>query len=295
MERELKKAYIALAIVCIVWGTTYLAARISALHIPGIFISGVRQFTGGLLFVSYFKSKGCPWPNRDSLLQISTQGILMLCIGNGLSTWAVQYISSGLSAIIAALIPLFIALFSIIFLKTAKPSVQIFIGILIGFCGIAVIFYSHLHQLLDSKFFFGISLSLTATVCWALGTIYASKNKVPVNILFSVGLQMLIAGSCMLLICLLSGMYINLFHVDTKALVSLVYLIVFGSLITYPAYVFAISKLPATQVSIYAYINPVIAITLGWLLLHEHVTEHVLLGMCITLFGVYLVNKNFKK
>ncbi|MBD0289017.1 MAG: EamA family transporter, partial [Flavisolibacter sp.] len=243
MERELKKAYIALAIVCIVWGTTYLAARISALHIPGIFISGVRQFTGGVLFVSYFKSKGYPWPNRNSLLQISTQGILMLCIGNGLSTWAVQYISSGLSSIIAALVPLFIALFSILFSKAGTSSIKILVGIVIGFCGIAVIFYSHLHQLLDPKFSLGISLSLTATVCWALGTIYASKNKVPVNILFSVGLQMLIAGSCMLIICLLSGTYINLFNVDTKALISLIYLIVFGSLITYPAYVFAISKL----------------------------------------------------
>lgn len=295
MKTDLKKAYIALALVSFFWGTTYLAARISAQHIPGLFVAGVRQFLSGLILVLWFKYQGLAWPGLRTLRHIAVQGFLLLCISNGLLTWAMEYISSGLGAIIAGLVPLFIAIFSILLLRFARFTPWMVAGLVVGFAGIATIFYEYLRQLLDPKFAFGTGLALIATVSWSFGTVYTAKQKNQLPLLFAVGLQMLIAGVIMLVVCGFSGMYIDLRKVDTEAIYSLVYLIVFGSLLAYSAYVFAISKLPPTQVSVYAYINPIVAIVLGWLMLDEKMSINVITGTLITIAGVYLVNKEFKK
>ena len=295
MKSERNKAYLALAVVSFFWGTTYLASRISAQHIPGLFVSGVRQFISGLLLVAYFRSRGYAWPDKKSWITIAIQGVLLLCISNGLLTWALEYINSGLAAIIAGLVPLFVALFSILLLRFARFTRLMVAGLVIGFGGIITIFYEHFAQLLNARFAFGVILSLIATISWSFGTVFASRYKPKTDILFSVGLQMLIAGSIMLVICYASGKYTNLAEADHSALWSLAYLIFIGSLLAYSAYVFAISKLPPTQVSVYAYINPIVAVVLGWFILQEQMSINVITGTLITLAGVYLVNKGFKK
>src|SRR3954462_7414883 len=113
MKKDLHKAYIALGIVSFFWGTTYIAARIGAQHMPGFFVAGLRQFLSGSILVGFFLIKGYSIPGWAVLRRISVQGIFLLCIANGLLTWSVEYISGGLAAIIAALVPLFIALFSV--------------------------------------------------------------------------------------------------------------------------------------------------------------------------------------
>lgn len=295
MKKDLRKAYIALALVSFFWGTTYLAIRISVVDIPALFLVGVRQFISGLIMVAYFKMMGHQWPDRKSLINITIQGILFLCISNGLMTWALQYVPSGLAAIIAALMPLFVVLFSVLLLRFARFTRLMILGLLIGIGGIATIFYEHLASMLDAKFALGIGLCLIATMSWSFGTVYASKNKPTTHILFGVGLQMLIAGIIMLLVCLGLGQYVNLADSQLSSLLSLIYLIVIGSVLTYSAYLFAVSKLPPTLVSIYAYINPLVAILLGWLILHEKMSLNVLIGSIITVGGVYLVNREFKK
>ena len=169
------------------------------------------------------------------------------------------------------------------------------IGLIVGFGGIVNIFYEHFAKVVNSEFSFGIVLAVIATISWSFGTVFASRYKPKTEILFSVGLQMLMAGILILLVCAISGKYVNLAEANTDALWGLVYLIVIGSLLTYSAYVFAVSKLPATQVSVYAYINPIVAIFLGWLILHEQMSINVVTGTAITLGGVFLVNKEFKK
>jgi drug/metabolite transporter (DMT)-like permease len=295
MAKEKRKAYIALALVSFFWGTTYLAAKISAAHIPGLFVAGVRQFVAGTLLVGYFLSIGYRLPDKKSLLKITIQGVLLLCISQGLLTWALEFIDSGLAAIIAGLMPLFVALFSILLLRFARFTALMISGLLVGFSGIVTIFYEHFAQLANSKYLFGIILSLIATISWSFGTVFSARYKPKTEIMFSVGLQMLIAGTIMLIVCGVSGKYTNLMETNANALWSLAYLILVGSLLTYSAYVFAVSKLPPTQVSIYAYINPIVAIFLGWLILHENMSMNVVTGTLITLGGVYLVNKEFKK
>ncbi len=295
MKKELSRAYIALGVVSFFWGTTYIASRIGAQHMPGLFVSGVRQFSSGLILVSFFLARGYSLPGWNTLKRISLQGILLLCVANGLLTWSLEYISSGLAAIIAALVPLFITIFTIVLSRCAKITRWMIIGMIIGFGGVLTIFYDYVGQLQNKSFLLGVVMALLSTLTWSFGTVYTSKQKLSVDILFNVGLQMLIAGFVMLIICGLTGKYVNLADTGHASWFALIYLVFFGSLLAYSAYVFAISKLPPAQVSIYAYINPIVAVGLGGLLLQEKMNVNMILGTIITLGGVWLVNREFKK
>lgn len=295
MKKELYKAYFALGIVSFFWGTTYIASKIGSQHMPGLFLSGLRQLLSGSILVGFFLLKGYPIPGWQILKKISVQSVFLLCIANGLLTWSVEYISGGLAAIIAALVPLFIALFTVWLSKCGRITRWMLAGLIIGFAGVLTIFYDYLGQMQSKSFVFGIVLAILSTLSWSFGTVYTSKQKPPIDILFNVGLQMLIAGVVVLTVCAITGKYVNLAHVGTGSWLVISYLVIFGSLLAYSAYVFVIGKLPPTQVSVYAYINPIVAVLLGWLLLSEKMNVNMILGTLITLSGVYLVNREFKK
>jgi drug/metabolite transporter (DMT)-like permease len=262
---------------------------------PGLFVAGVRQFLSGLILVLFFLARGARLPSWPELRRISVQGILLLCIANGLLTWAMEYISGGLAAIIVALVPIFVAIFSILFSHMGRVTARMVAGLVIGFAGVLIIFSDYFGEMQAPGFVLGIVLSLVSVLSWSLGTVYSAKQKSTISILFNVGLQMLIAGIIMLAVCGITGKYVNLANESQDAWMALLYLIVFGSLVAYSAYVFAISKLPPTLVSIYAYINPVVAVGLGWLLLAEKMNLVMLMGMVVTLGGVYIVNREFKR
>jgi drug/metabolite transporter (DMT)-like permease len=295
MKQEMKKAYIALGVVSFFWGTTYVASRVGAQHMPGLYMAAIRQFVSGLILVLFFAAKGHKLPSLEELKRISVQGVFLLCIANGLLTWSLEYISGGLAAIIVALVPLFIALFSFWLSASARITKRMLVGLLAGFAGILLIFYDYMGQVSSKHFLFGVGLALISVVSWAFGTVYTSKTRSTIHVLYNVGLQMLIAGIIMLLACAITGKYVNIIAAGETVWIVLLYLIVFGSLLAYSAFVFAVTKLPPTQVSIYAYINPLVAVGLGWLLLNEKMNGIMLAGMMITLGGVYLVNREFKK
>ena len=295
MKKELHKAYIALGLVSFFWGTTYVASKIGTQHMPGLFVSGLRQFMSGSILVAYFLIRGYKIPGWALLKKISVQSIFMLCLANGLLTWSLEYISGGLAAVIAALVPLFIALFTVWLSKCTRITRLMVVGLVVGFAGVLTIFYDYLGQMQNSNFLFGVALALMSTLSWSFGTVYTSKQKPPIDILFNVGLQMFIAGVLVLVVCGITGKYISLGDLGRDSWMALSYLVVFGSLVAYTAYVFVISKLPPTQASIYAYINPVVAVVIGWLLLSEKMNVNMNFGTLITLRGVYLVNRAFKK
>jgi drug/metabolite transporter (DMT)-like permease len=289
------KALAALAIVSFFWGTTYLASRIGAQEMPGLFLAALRQFIAGAIMLSYFFLRGYEIPDLGTLKKVFVQGLFMLCLGNGLSTWAVEYISSGLAAIIAALIPLLIALFSVLLLKNAAFTKMMIIGMVVGIVGIAAIFYEYLDDLLNPEFAFGILLNLAAIVFWAFGSVYISKNNLKIDVLYGVGWQMFLSGCIMLPVSYLLGKSMNPLEINSSGLLALAYLVIIGSLLSYGAYVYAIHNLPPSRASIYAYINPIIAVFLGWLILHEKLNINVGIGTAITLIGVFIVNNEFKK
>jgi len=295
MKTESGKAYLALGLVSFFWGTTYIAARIGTKEMPGLFVSGIRQLLSGSILVGFYLLRGYSLPGWRVLRRLSIQGIFLICIANGLLTWAMEYITGGLAAIIAALVPLFVVVFTMLLSRCARITRWMIIGLVVGFLGVLTIFYDYLGQMRNGSFLFGVVLALISTLSWSFGTVYTARQKPAIDILFSVGLQMLIAGILILFVCGITGKYVDPSTAGWNSWLAIFYLVVFGSLVAYSAYVFAISKLPATLVSVYAYINPVVAIVLGWLLLSEKMNYNMIFGTLITLGGVYLVNSEFKK
>lgn len=296
MRKQNKNAYIALAIVSIFWGTTYLASSVGVRHMHGVMLAGIRQGAAGFLITGFFLLKGYKLPEKMVLSKLFIIGTLMLCGGNGLLTWAMKYIPSGLGAIIAATIPIWITIASYFLVQRTRLSLQLIIGMILGFGGVAGIFYNYLSSLMNPDFQFGILIAFGSCIFWALGSVLTAKWALGVNYLYGAGFQMFFSGIIMLIVAtFFLGQHIEVSTFTTELWESLLYLVLVGSVFSYSAYVFALNNLPPAQVSIYAYINPVVAVLLGWLILHEQLTW--LTGICslITIGGVYLVNNAINK
>jgi drug/metabolite transporter (DMT)-like permease len=285
----MKKAYVALMIVSILWGTTYLASRIGVRHTHGLMLSGVRQTIAGLLLTSFFLLKGYKLPDKIILSRLFLIGVMMLCLSNGLITWAMQYIPSGLCAIIVATVPIWITIFSYFLVERSRLSVMLLAGMSIGFLGIGGIFYDYLSSLMNPEFRFGILLTLIACVSWALGSVLTTRWALKVNFMYGAGFQMLFSGIVMLIAALLMGIPFPAADGGTELWGSLLYLIFFGSLLGYSAYVFVLNNLPPSLAGVYAYINPIVAVLLGWLILKEHLNWITFTSCLVTLAGVYIV------
>lgn len=287
------KAIFSLVLVCFFWGTTWIASKEGVRHMPPLQMAGMRQLLGGLCYVIFFVARGARWPNQREWRNIIVLSFLNFLIANGLSTWGVKYISAGLGAIIGAIFPLWLVVIGLFSARARMPSKAI-IGLLLGFLGVCVIFYEHLYDFAKADFRFGILLSLCATWGWAFGTIYTKKHAASFNPYFSIGLQMVISGITMTSIAGITGDSIPISQVPWQSWASIAYLVAFGSVISFIAYLFALQNLSTEQASLYAYMNPIVAVLLGWLIFGESLTIFIAIGGLVTLLGVYLVNKAYK-
>ena len=291
------KAIFALAMVCFLWGTTWIASKEGVRHMPAaasLQMVGIRQFIGGFCYVMYFLAKGTPLPKGKEWIPIIVLSFLNFMISNGLATWGVKYISAGLGAIMGSIFPLWLVIIGLFTASGRIPSKAIF-GLLLGFAGVCIIFYDHLHDFLNPEFRLGILFSLIATWTWAFGTIYTKKHALNFNPYFSLGLQMAISGLVLITFTKVTGNAIPLLKIPWQSWVAISYLVIFGSIISFIAYLYALQNLPTAQVSIYAYINPVVAVLLSWMIFHESLTIFIVLGGAVTLFGVYVVNQAYKQ
>ena len=165
---------LALCWVSFFWGTTWIASKEGVKHMPAMQLVAIRQFLGGLLYVAYFLLQKTPWPKAKQWKTILILSLLNFVLSNGLSTWGVKYISSGLGAILGAIFPIWIVI--ITFFRGERLSKLAVIGMLVCFGGVCIIFYDHLKDFLQPNFTFGIILSLIATLTWAFGTLYTKKK-----------------------------------------------------------------------------------------------------------------------
>jgi drug/metabolite transporter (DMT)-like permease len=288
------KALIALVMVCFFWGTTWIASKQGVRYVHPLQLAGIRQSLGGLCYILFFLSKGATWPRGKEWVTILILSFLNFMLSNGLSTWGVKYISAGLGSIIGAIFPLWLVVIGMVGTKNKVPSKTV-IGLLLGFTGICVIFYEHLLDFLNPGFRFGIFLSLASTWSWAFGTLYTKKEAVHFNPYFSLGLQMIISGITLYTISNGAGLSISLSQIPWQAWTAIAYLVVFGSVISFIAYLYALQNLPTEQASLYAYINPIVAVLLGWMMFGEILTPFIICGTLVTLYGVYLVKKSVIK
>jgi drug/metabolite transporter (DMT)-like permease len=288
------KAVFALLLVCFFWGTTWLASKEGVSHMPALQLAGIRQFFGGMCYVVFFMFKGAKFPKGKEWRSILILSFLNFALSNGLSTWGVKYISAGLGSIIGAIFPLWLVVIGLITSKSELNSKTIG-GLLLGFTGICVIFYEHLDDFLNAEFRFGIFLSLASTWSWAFGTLYTKKHAARFNPYFGLGLQMVISGISLFAASHLTNSAIAVSAIPWQSWAAIAYLVIFGSVIAFIAYLFALQNLSTEQVSIYAYINPIVAVLFGWMIFGEILTPFIIAGVLITLYGVYLVNRSVIK
>jgi drug/metabolite transporter (DMT)-like permease len=288
------KAYVALAAVCLFWGTTYLAIRVGIESMPPFLFAGVRFLIAGALICGFFIIKNTNWPGLREWKQVIIVSILFFVIGNTSVVQAEKHISSGLAALICSAIPIWVVLFNMIKDKSEKINFWVISGLVVGFAGLMMIFYDNIGDLSNPGYLFSIIFLLFGNLTWSYGTVYSKNIKWTTPLLFAGGLQMLISGIILTVIGMLKGEMPE-FKPDTNGWIALLYLAGIGSVLTYGAYLFALSKLPSTVVSLYAYVNPVVAVILGWLILGEQFGIFTLVAMVITLAGVYMVNAGFNR
>lgn len=284
---------LALCWVSLAWGTTWIASKEAVKYIPALQLAGMRQFIGGVLWVGFFMFKKTPWPKGKQWQTIIVLSILNFVLSNGLSTWGVKYISSGLGAIINAVFPLWIVI--IIFFRGEKLARLAILGLIISFGGVCIIFYEHLSDLIKPDFRLGILLSVLATISWAFGSLYTRKKAASFNPYFSLGLQMLISSSILLSITGATGTGINVTLIPANAWWAIAYLVLIGSVFTFIAFIYMIQRLPHELNSIYAYINPIVAVLLGAFIFGEPLTVAIAFGGAVTLLGLYMVNFSTRK
>ena len=289
------KAWLAYAGVAFFWGTTFLAIRIGVQSFPPFIMAGMRHAVGGLIICSFFLLKGNPLPSWSQFKVYIINGILMLVIGNGLVTWAEMHISSGLAALICALTPLSIITFNALFGATKEPLKPIaWIGIAACLVAQIIIFRDNLSELANPDYVLGIIFILIAISGWGLGSIYNKNKTTGLNPLYGAGLQMISAGTILLVFGSAMGEWQN-FSPTQEGINAVLYLVVFGSLLGYGSYMYVLKALPATIVSTYAYINTIVAVVLGWLWLDEKLNLSIAIAVILTIAGVWLVNRSFGK
>lgn len=286
-----KRAYLALGALCIIWGTTYTAIKYAILDFPPLLLVGIRQSAAGIILLAFafYQGKG-KVPDKQYVMRQALTGLATITGGNGFVTWGMQYISSGIAAIIGSLTPVMVVIFTVMWKSPDKLNARMIIGVLLGFSGLGVIFSHGWADFIRPEYRWGVAGCLASTITWSLGTVMAKRwNSPEVSPLINAGIQVLAGG--------LGGFVLSMLfdktwviHHSTSGWASLIYLTIVGSALAFSMYMFILKHLSATVTSLYTYINPIVALLLGWLLLGETLTIWIAIGMSITITGVWLVN-----
>jgi drug/metabolite transporter (DMT)-like permease len=227
-------------------------------------------------------------PKKQEWLHMAVVGVSLLVMANGLVVWAEQWVPSGLTAVIIATLPFWSAGMESAIPSGERLTIRKILGILIGFAGVIILFAPEMGDSLDRAYLKGVIVLIFVPFFWSAGSIYSKHHPVQCSPLVAAGTQTLIAGLVLTAIGTLFGEW-SAFTLNWKGVAAIAYLIVFGSIVGYSSFIYALSKLPITTVSMYAYINPVIAVLLGWLILDERLDWSIVTATTVVLLGVALV------
>lgn len=284
---------IAILAVAIIWGTTFLGIRVAVETIPGWFVAGIRQFLAGiivLMILLYKKElRWIGWKNLGIQIILSS---LMLIAANGLTTVAEETISSSLASLISASTPILIFIGSTL-IGLQKFSFKGLLGILMCFSGILFIFWDGLQELANPAYRNGIILLFCAISGWAIGTIFTKKlNKKASNITLNLFYQFIFAGIIQIGFAFVFSENYNFENWTFKSISATFYLAIFGSVLAFFSFHYALTKISPIQVSILSYINTIIAIILGWLILDEEISTKFIVATFLIIIGVFITNYN---
>jgi len=280
------RALVAYLVVCVVWGSTYLAIRVGVGVLPPFLFAGLRFVMAGALLLAVALALGDTLPRRA--VDWRTQaivGVLLLAGGNAFVVWAEQYIASGIASIFVVTVALWMAFFdAIIPGGSGDLNWRVVAGLILGFLGTTLLVGASPAEILRADLRGPIALTC-ASASWSIGSVYGKRHKTETSPYVGAAIQMLAGGTATALVGTLLGEW-SRWHLTGRGVGALAYLVVFGSIVGYSAYTYALRNASATIVGTYAYVNPVIAVLLGWLLLHEPVTARTFLAMALIIGAV---------
>jgi len=288
MPKEDLKAFLAWINVCVIWGTTYLVIRIGVQHLPPMLFAGIRWIIAGSIFIVFMKWKGETLPKANEIVHLAIVGLALLGLGNGLVVVSEQWIPSGLTALLLSMVPFGIVGLESLLPKGPKLNLTIITGLIMGLLGVFLIFEGEVKYLLVVENRLGILGIMMAVFFWSLGSIYSKYKKVNVHPLMGASVQMLVAGTAMAIVGISLGELPKI-NLEMKGFLSLVYLITVGSWVGYGSYIYAIAHLPLSLVATHAYVNPIIALFLGWLILDEELNLQIIIAAFVIFVGVSIV------
>jgi drug/metabolite transporter (DMT)-like permease len=294
---SLIKLLAAFAAVYIIWGSTYLGIKFAIETIPPFLMAALRFLISGSILFAIFYPKSDEKLSSETIRSASIVGILLLLGGNGAVVWAEQYIPSGLTALLVSTVPVWVVVINFLFTDEKKSSLKNTLGVLLGFTGLFFL-------ISPENIIRGGDVDLTAalilmggTLSWSLGSVYTKHAVLPKSSLVSTSVQMLAGGTGLLLSSILFGEWNNfrISEVSLLSSLSFLYLLIFGSLVAFSAYIWLLKKTGPSKATTYAYVNPVVAVLLGWLLAGEEITLKVVISAFIIITAVVIILTDFSK
>lgn len=285
-----RRAWIAWTAVCLIWGTTYLAIKIALETIPPFLMGGIRYLIGGAILAAWLIARREGLPPVREWARLALLGFLMIALGNGGVVWAEQYLASGLTAVVIATSPFWMVAIDALFPGADRLSLRQWGGLFIGFCGIVLLTWPELSLggASGRATILGILAVQIACAGWAVASAYTRRHSLSRNVLGVAAVQMFFGGLFMTIAGTVTGEWPHL-GFSSRTLWALVYLTLAGSVIAFAAYSYALRHLPIATVSLYTYVNPVIAVALGTLLLGEPFRGTMLIAAAVIIVGMLVV------
>lgn len=279
------KALVAYLVVCVLWGSTYLAIKIGVTDLPPFLFTGLRFLVAGVILLVLARVIGDSLPRRTDWKTLAIVGLLLLAGGGVPVVWAEQYVGSGIASIFIVTQVMWTALFDAVIPGGQRElNWRIVTGLLLGFMGTLLLVGASPGEILTADKRGPIALTIAA-VSWALGSVYATRHPTQTGPSMGAAFQMIVGGGSVALVGTLLGEWPS-WHLSTRGIGAIAYLVVFGSILGFSAYLYALRRASATIVGTYAYVNPVIAVLLGWLLLQEPIGGRTLVAMAMILTAV---------
>ena len=282
---------LALGAVYLIWGSTYLAILFAIETIPPFLMAGARYLTAGAILYAWARAQGAPRPSLLHWRSAAIIGAFLLLVGNGGVVWAEQRIDSGLAALLISTEPLWIVLLVWLHSGRKRPNPKVVAGLVLGFVGLLMLVKPSGSASID---LLAAAVVILASVSWAWGSLYGQRAPLPSSPLATTGMQMLAGGAFLMIASIATGEPARfvLSEVSMRSWLSLGYLIVFGAIVAFTAYVWLLRVAPPVLVSTYAYVNPVVAVFLGWALAGEPLTAGTLWAAAVILTGVALITSS---
>jgi len=282
---------LAFAAIYIIWGSTYLGIRVAVETLPPLLMAGMRFLIAGVLIFSFLKAKGAAWPTLRQWKDQAVIGVFLLLGGNAIVSWCEQTVQSGITSLILGASPIVVVVFDYLKPNGKRPTVGMLIGVGVGIAGIALLLGPDAIPKGERPPALGIIALFFSSICWWTGSFYSKHVKSDTPLLMASAMQMLCGSLTMLLLGLVlgEGSALRLSAVSVPSWVAFAYLVVAGSIVAFPVYVWLLEHSTPAKVSTYAYVNPVVAVFLGWLILGEPMNLRIMLASSIIVGAVAII------